>query len=422
MRRAAFLFLAGVAVFVTGAAARRVSASDDWPQWRGPNRDGVVSSFRAPRQWPEKLRLKWRVPVGFGAASPVVADGRAYLLTNPGRGEEVVAAYDLRDGKRVWQDGYPVTYAAQEIEKELSKGPKATPVFSGGRLFTVGVTGVISAYDAATGKLRWRHSPKGGIKEAYPVFGMAVSPLVADGLLVAPVGGSKQSKLTAFDAATGAVRWQWGAENLHPDLGLGFSSPILVEVQGTRQLVFWSGRDIVGLNPRTGAALWTFPFKTEWDPVVTPVFHKGLVVASGNPAGTVAVRVEKRGAAWSATQAWQQPEVFPYMSTPVAVRDMLYGFSVKKKGQFFCLDLRDGKPVWMTEGREGDNASVLSAGEQIFILTDDAKLIVASGGGKSFEELRRYQVAESPTWAHPVLLDGQLLVKDAESLALWSFE
>ena len=402
------------------AAARPLCAADDWPQWRGPRRDGAAA-FAPPASWPEKLKLRWRVKVGFGDASPVTAGRRAYLFTNEG-GREVVTAVGLDDGAQAWRDSYPVSYAPDQYEKEHGKGPKATPVVDGGRLFTVGVSGIISAYDAATGKLLWRHEPKGGVREAYPLFGMSISPLVADGLLVAPVGGSRQMKLAAFDARTGALRWQWGAENLHPDLGLGYSSPVLAEFGGVRHLVFWTGRDLVGLEPKTGRLLWVFPFKSEWDPVVTPVLHGRTVILSGNPQGTVAVRVEKRRGRWAAEEAWRQAEVFNYMTTPVASRELLYGLSVKKKGQFFCLDLGTGKTLWLTEGREAENAALVSAGEYVFVLTNDASLIVARRSGKGFESVRRYQVAESPTWAHPVLLDRQILVKDAETLALWSLD
>lgn len=400
-------------------ATQTISSGSDWPQWRGPKRDGASATFRQPKQWPEKLRLKWKVNVGFGAASPVMSGKRVYLFTNQGQGE-VVTALNLGDGKQLWQDKYTISYERQEMEKELSKGPKSTPVLHGGRLYTVGVSGIISAYDAATGKLRWRKEPKGGMKEAYPVFGMAISPLVVNDLLIAPVGGNNQSKLTAFDINTGEVKWQWGAENLHPELGLGYSSPILAEVGGTRQIVFWSGRDLVGLTPDTGKALWVFPFKSKWDNVVTPVFHHGMVVISGNPMGIVAVRINKQGDAWLPEQVWQQEEVFTYMNTPVANKNLLFGLSVKKKGQFFCLDLSSGKTLWLTEGREAENASFLSAGESIFILTDNANLTVVRNSGKGFESIRSYQVADSSTWAHPIVFDNQILVKDESSLALWS--
>ena len=396
-----------------------LSPAADWPQWRGPRRDGAASSFKPPKQWPEKLSLKWKVPVGYGAASPVMAGKRIYLFTNQGQGE-VVSAVNLSDGRQVWQDSYPVSYVAQEYEKDLSKGPKSTPVFHDGRLFTVGVSGIISAYDAATGRLRWRTAPKGGMKEAYPVFGMANSPLVVGDLLIAPVGGNAQSKLTAFDAATGAVRWQWGADNLHPELGLGYSSPVLAEVGGTRQLLFWTGRDLVGLVPESGKLLWKFPFKSQWDNVLTPIFHHGVVILSGNPMGTVAVRVNRQGGDWRPEQIWQQEQVFTYMNTPVASGNLLFGLSAKNKGQYFCLDLDTGKTLWLTEGREAENASFLSADDQIFILTNEAKLIVARNSGKGFESIRRYQVATSPTWAHPIFFDGQILVKDESNLSLWS--
>lgn len=410
---------AAAALLIT-VSAGAPSVAQDWPQWRGPRRDGSAATFKTPKLWPEKLTLKWRVPVGYGAASPVMAGKRIYLLTNQGKGE-VVMALNLSDGRQVWQDGYPVNnYAPQEIEKELSKGPKATPVYHDGGLYTVGVTGVISAYDAATGRLRWRKEPKGGMKEAYPVFGMAISPLVAGGLLVAPVGGSTHGKLTAFDVNTGEVRWQWGAANLHPELGLGYSSPIIAEIGGARQILFWSGRDLIGLVPESGKVLWQFPFRSQWDPVVTPVVHNGLVILSGNPMGTVAVRVRQQSGAWRAEQAWEQKEVFNYMATPVVAGNLLFGLSVRNKGQYYCLDTADGKKLWATEGREGENASILSAGASLLILTNDAKLIVARNSGAGFESVRRYEVATSATWSHPVLFGNQILIKDESNLYLWS--
>lgn len=415
-KRAAAALLVGV----SASAAAATADAQDWPQWRGPRRDGTAAAFRTPKRWPEKLTLKWRVPVGHGAASPVTAGNRIYLLANDGK-RETISALSLSDGKQLWQDGYPVTnYVPQQIERELSKGPKATPVYHRGGLYTVGVTGTISAYDAETGRLRWRREPKGGMKEAYPVFGMAISPLVAGDLLVAPVGGSTHSKLTAFDVATGAVRWEWGAANLHPELGLGYSSPVLAEIGGARQILFWSGRDLIGLAPESGRVLWQFPFRSQWDPVVTPVVHGGTVILSGNPMGTVAVRVREQSGAWRAEQAWEQKELFSYMTTPVVAGNLLFGMSAKNKGQYFCLDAADGRKLWATEGREGENASILSAGNSLLILTNDAKLIVARNTPAGFESVRRYEVASSPTWSHPVLFGNQILIKDEANLSLWA--
>ena len=132
------------------------------------------------------------------------------------------------------------------------------------------------------------------------------------------------------------------------------------------------------------------------------------------------MRARQQPGGWRAEQVWEQKEVFGYMSTPVVAGNLLFGMSARNKGQYFCLDAADGKKLWATEGREGDNASILSAGESLLILTNDAKLIIARNSGAGFEAVRRYEVASSPTWSHPVAFGNQILVKDESNLSLWT--
>lgn len=389
------------------ASLLAVAWAADWPQWRGPRRDGVADGFVEPKAWPEKLTLKWKVTVGEGHSSPVVSGGTIYMHTRQGD-DEVVSALRLEDGQAIWRQSYAAPYTMNPAAASHGKGVKSTPVVEGGRVFTLGINGALSCFDARTGKPQWR-------KEfGSPDFGVATSPVVDHGRVIVHVGGNSPGALTAFDAATGAEKWSWKGD------GPAYASPIVVELAGTRQVVTQSRHHIVGVSAATGELLWQIPFKTIYaQNIVTPVFYRDTLIFSGTGNPVMGVKVLKHGVEWAAETVWQNRDFSMYMSSPVVSGDLLFGFSERKRGQFFCLKPGDGTALWTSEGRQADSAAVVAAGSVWLILTPDAELIVARQSAKAFEPLRKYNVAASPTWAHPVPVGHGILIKDAATLALW---
>ena len=198
----------------------------DWPQWRGPARDGVASALTVPTTWPAQLTKKWQATVGLGHSSPVISGNRLIVHTRQGN-RELLTAFDLASGKQLWQDGVDAPYIMNPAAIGHGPGPKSTPLVAGDRVFTLGITGIFSAHDLATGKLLWRkEAPK-----APPEFGTATSP-IADGTnIIAFLGGTDAGALTAMDAATGAVKWRWTGD------GPAYASPILATIGGMRQII-----------------------------------------------------------------------------------------------------------------------------------------------------------------------------------------
>jgi outer membrane protein assembly factor BamB len=389
--------------------------AQDWNQWRGPNRDGSVSNSSVPATLPEKLSQKWKVVVGEGHSSPVVSGTRVYVLTRQGE-QEVIGCYDLKSGKQLWKDAYTVAYRVNPAATNHGKGPKSTPLLSSGKLYTVGITGVVSCLDAGTGRVKWRKDFANRFKQTSPLYGTAVSPIIDRGLLFVHLGGHDNGALMAFDPENGAVKWSWTAD------GPGYSSPIIVDLGQTRHLITQSQRNVIGIAPATGELLWKIPFTTEYDQnVITPVVIGDLVIISGINKGIAAYRLARNGGKWSATQAWENKEISLYMSSPVTAGSKLFGLSHKNKGQYFCLDTSNGKVLWMSDGRQGDNAALLIAKGTILSLNTDGNLIVFPATEKMPADFKRRRVADSPTWAHPVVIGTDLLVKDATTLALWSF-
>jgi outer membrane protein assembly factor BamB len=381
--------------------------AEDWPQWRGLHRDGVAVGFPEPKAWPEKLTLKWKIAVGEGHSSPVVADGRIYIHTRQGD-REVLTALRPDTGQTIWQEGYSAPYTMNPAATSHGKGVKSTPVVEDGRVFTFGISGTLSCVDAKTGKPQWR-------KEfGSPDFGVATSPVVDRGLLIVHVGGDSAGALTAFDAATGAQKWSWKSD------GPGYASPVVVELAGTRQVVTQSRNNIVGVSANGGELLWQIPFKTDYaQNIVTPALYRDTLIFSGTGNPVIGVKVLKQGTQWTTETVWRNKDFSMYMSSPVVSGDLLFGFSERRHGQFFCLKPADGATLWTSDGRQGDNAAIVAAGSVWLILTPDANLTVARQNDKAFQPLRKYSVADSPTWAHPVVLGHGILIKDATNLALW---
>ena len=416
MKRVTPLPVMLVVAVLAAACAQNVRAQTDWAQWRGPARDGVVKAFPTPAAWPKELTRKWKVEAGGGYSSPVVAGGRVFLHTREGE-QEVVTSFDLATGKTVWAKSYPAPFAKNQYAVRMGKGPNSTPVVHQGRLYTLGVTAILSAFDARTGELKWRKDFSPKIDTSKLFCGTAMSPVVEKNTLIAHVGDDRGGSMIAFDLATGAEKWEWFGD------GPGYASPLVVDLAGARQVVTLTDKSVVGVSADNGKLLWKAPFPDEWNEnIVTPVVAGKTLIVSGVRQGTRAFEIVRTAGGFEAKQLWHNPQVQMYMSSPVLEGDLLYGMSNTRKGQYVCLDAKTGQTLWATEGRDGSQAAVLSAGSVLLFLTSDADLIVAAKSRKAFEPLARYKVAESATWAHPALLGKQILVKDEASLSLWSVE
>jgi outer membrane protein assembly factor BamB len=397
------------AVFLIAASA--TGAAADWPQWRGPARDGLVSALQPRASWPETLASGWKLKVGTGHSSPVVSGGRVYQLSREGE-DEVVRAIDLASGRELWRQSYAAPYQMNPAATGHGKGPKSTPVVADGRLYTFGISGILSAWDAAGGRLLWRKVFERH-KATSPEFGVAMSPAVSRGRVIVHVGGSNDGALMALDAASGATAWEWKGD------GPGYASPVVATFDGVEQVVTQTQRALVGVAAADGALLWKEPLRTPYEQnSVTPLVGHGLVVYSGLDAPLRAGRPVKKGQAFALASVWSNPDVGCYMSTPVLYDGRIYGLSHKKKGQWFAVDAASGRTLWLGEGRAGENAAVLAGAGALFLLDTSGALTIAAADATAFRPLRRWSVAASATWAHPVVMDDAILVKDVDTLAL----
>jgi outer membrane protein assembly factor BamB len=406
VRRAAFVIAGAIAAAVPAAAQL---SSPDYPQWRGQNRDGSASAFAAPKSWPQKLTLKWKVDVGAGYATPLVVGNRVYTLARQ-NGDEVMMALDAVTGKPIWQTRYAAPYKMNPATASHGEGPKSTPLYYGGKLYTLGISGIASAFEASNGKLLWQ-KPAPPVD---PLFGTAMSPAADRDVVVFHVGGHSRGALTAFDVNTGAAKWAWTGD------GPAYASPMIVEIGGTRQVVAVTQQKVVGVDLASGQLLWERPLVSPHATnAVTPIINADTVIVTTQDAGVTAFKPTKRNSQWSTDTVWETREVGMKLSNPVLLGDTLYGLSHKHSGQLFALDARTGKVLWLGKEREASNIAFVVAGDLLFLLNDDAELTVAKSSRTGFEPLHRYTVADSATWAQPAISGNRIFVKDVSTLALW---
>jgi outer membrane protein assembly factor BamB len=384
-----------------------VGLSADWPQWRGPNRDGVVQGVTVPEKWPRALKEEWKVAVGDGVASPVVVGGNVYIFTRQ-KDNEVVLCLDVTSGKEIWHsEPYPAPFKPGPGDA-FSIGPRSTPAVADGRVFALGISGILSCLDARTGKLLWR-------KDYQPYYNRSGnSPLVTDGLCIAHMGTGKTGGLRAFDMATGEVQWCFNHDNP------ASSSPILVDLAGERQVVTFTRNELLGVSLAAGKLLWKTRCSHDYfENCVTPVQCKDLLIAPGRMEPPRAFRLEKGDKGITVKEAWKAKEFPAYMSTPVAAGDWLFGHSDQKSGQLFCLDAATGATLWQAGERLGSYATILSAGRVWLVLTNKGQLLVVKPNGKEYQQIAEYKVSDKQTWAHPVFLGDRILIRD--DLTLRSF-
>jgi outer membrane protein assembly factor BamB len=386
--------------------------AQDWPQWRGPNRDNKVTGFTAPSTWPKELTQKWKVNVGLGDASPALVGDKVYVFTRQG-GDEVTLCLDAAKGNEVWKD----KYEAQEVRGApgAHPGPRSSPAVAEGKVCTLGVGGVLSCLDAGTGKLVWRTDSK-----AWPQFFTASSPVIVDGKCIAYLGGQGKGDLAAHDLSSGEPKWQWTGE------GPAYASPVLLTVDGTKQLVTLTEKSVVGIGVADGKLLWQVPFEVKRMQYnsITPIVDGPTVIYAREGTGTTAVKIEKKDDGFSAREVWQKKDAPGKYNTPVLKDGLLFGLAAsgREATNLFCMNAQTGDVLWTDMTKRGECGAVLDAGPVLLALTSDSQLVAFEPSKKEYVELAKFKVADSPTWAYPVVAGNRVFVKDRDTLTLWTIE
>ncbi len=399
-------FLAAAAVaalFVTGCTL----PSQDWPQWRGANRDGKSSAFAAPDTWPTNLTQQWKIQVGKGDASPALVGANLYVFARQ-ETNEVLFCLDAATGKAKWQSAYPANYVVTGPPSR-HPGPRSSPVVAGGKVCTLGVGGILSCFNAATGAVLWRKQSTNDYLGIPYQTDTSMSPIVADGLCVAQVGKATNGAVIAFDLGSGKPKWKWAGD------GPANSSPMTMTVAGKKQLVIVTAKFLVGLDPADGKLLWQVPFATNlMGNNLTPIIAGDTVIFAGPAKGMSAVKIEALGGAWAATPLWSATNLATHFTTPVLKDGLLYSFSER----LFCADAQNGAILWDKAVNLGQYASLVDAGKVMLALGTKGELLVFEPG-KTYTPLARYTVGDSDTWTHPVVAGNRIYIKDSQTVGLW---
>ena len=386
-------------------------AAGDVTQWRGSNRDGVIAGFTEPTAWPERLNQRWKIEIGLGYATPLVVGNRVYLFSRQGD-DEVMSAIDADSGKVMWRTAYPAPFTMNSAATPHGPGPKSTPVFSNGRLFAIGMTGIVTAFDAASGEQVWQ-KPGSSVVPVYTSH--AFSPVIEGETVIFHVGGHDQGALTGYDVNSGNVTWSWDGD------GPGYGSPIVATLGGVRQLVTITQGKLVGVDVATGQLLWERPFVSpNFTNSITPVLYGQTVIVWGHGGPTTAVRVARQNDQWVTETVWENADINGRMSNAVLSGDVMFGLTSRNLGQYFAVEAKTGQVLWTSEGRQAANVAMARAGDLLFSLEDDGELVVLRASRTAFEPLRRYQVAEADTWTQPAISGNRIFVKDVSTLTLWT--
>jgi len=468
-------------IFLTAASG---GFAQDWPQWRGANRDAKASAFKAPKNWPKELTQKWKITVGEGVATPSLVGDKLYVFSRQD-GNEILRCLSAADGKELWSDKYESLGATGPAQG--FSGPRSSSAVASGKVVTIGVRGMISCLDAASGKVLWR---KDDFK-AWPGFFPSSSPIIVDGLAVAQLGGRDNGALVAYDLANGSEKWKWNGPSP------AYASPVLLMIGGAKLIVAHTESKLVAINAADGNLAWESAGAPQGGGpggpggggpggeggrgrggggrdyrASTPIVDGQTIITAGR--GVKAVKIEKDGDKFAATELWNNADKTLSFNTPALKDGMLYGLT--GNNELFCLSVKDGKPAWGVPfpgsapagagpraaadravspavvfgqaapanpaepdrprgpggpggpgGRRGGGGgggygSIVDAGSVLLALTPSAQLIVFEPDGKEFKQLASYKVSENQTHAYPVVSGNRIFIKDKDSVILWTVD
>lgn len=399
-----------IAAVSTETPAVPAPVSAPWPDYRGAKRDGIYDQSAINTTWPSNgLPELWRQKIGGGYASMVVAQGLVYTIEQR-RDQEVTAAYDLDTGVQRWEHSWPAHF----IEGMGGNGPRATPSWSDGTLYALGAQGDLRALDAANGELRWKTNILEDAGATNVTWGMSGSPLVTDGKLIVFPGGRNGKAVIAYDASEGSVVWTSQSDQT------GYASPQLATLGGVEQLLFFSGKRIVGLDLNDGHLLWEHPWETNNDinssqPIQIDNDHVWLSSSYGHGAGLL--KIVPQGDDFAVETVWEKNTLRNKFNSSVLYDGHIYGLD---NSIMACIDVQTGDRKWKG-GRYG-YGQILLAGDHIIVLTESGEVVLVKATPDGHEEVAMFTALEGKTWNVPAIADGTLLVRNQTEMAAYNLK
>ncbi|HSK80181.1 MAG TPA: PQQ-binding-like beta-propeller repeat protein [Thermoanaerobaculia bacterium] len=372
----------------------------DWPQFRGPNRDGVSRETGLLKSWPAGgPKVLWKAPAGDGFSHVVVAGGRVFTLYGQGS-QEVAVALDAASGKQVWKTAIDSKYTS-----DMGNGPRSTPTVDAGTVYALSANGKLVALSAANGKKVWEHDLQDGFGAKIPGWGASTSPLVEGNLLLVDVGGSGGKSLVAFDKKTGKTVWTSQSDKA------GYSAPIAITVGGVRQVIFFTGTSVVSVAPATGKLFWRVPWRTDWDVnAAAPIFvaPDKLFISSGYGVGAALFRLKAGGAP---EEVWKSRGMKNQFSSSVLHNGTIYGFD---DTTLKAIDAATGKDLWRQRGL--GHGSLILADGHLAVLSERGKLVLVEATPAAYKEKGSVEILSGKCWTAPTLANGKLYVRNEEEL------
>jgi outer membrane protein assembly factor BamB len=402
----------------------------DWPQWRGPNRDGQWRETGIIERFPaQQIACKWKAPIAAGYSGPVVAAGRVYVtdrVTEPAESERVLC-FDAETGRPLWSHAYECKYQGFGYRA----GPRASVLVEERRAYSLGATGQLACLDAANGSLHWRRDLRTEYKIRMPNWGIAAAPLIEGDLLIVQIGGEGEACLCAFDKHSGQPRWQ-----ALPDAAC-YAAPIVISQGGQRVVVCQTGDRIVGLDAPSGKLLWAHPFPWESWPIgiATPVVCDDLLLISDAHLGTIVLRLGRDQP--TIEKLWHRrrqdvPDgkaLHCLNSTPFVAGQHIYG--ADGRGVLRCLQLQTGEQVWEDRSAVAEDkfatVHLVRNGDRTWLLNEHGELIIGQLTPEGFREISRAKLID-PTpeqmpgrrggvvWSHPAFANRCVFARNDKEL------
>jgi len=401
------------AVSVDDAVTTITATQQDWPQFRGPNRDGIVTNANLRIDWnsnpPQQV---WRHPVGLGWSSfAIVGD---YAFTQEQRkAEECVVCYNALTGKQVW------VYQNNDwfTESMGGDGPRATPTFHESKLYTLGATGILNCLNAADGKKIWSRNilddaSAAGVPVKNIGWAMAGSPLVSDGMVFVNPGGKQGRGVIAYDVLSGDIVWAKGNDPA------SYCAPRIETVDGVRQLLIYDGFGLKGHDIATGKELWRTEWKTQPEVVAAqPIVQDGnyIFLSAGYTVGSTLIKVRHTKNGWQVDTKNVLKNKFKLkFNDGLYKAGYVYGLS---EGILACFDFKTGQRMWK-RGRY-NYGQLLLVGDHILVQAESGEVALVEANPKAFKEVARFQAITGKTWNHPVLHRGKLYLRNAQEAACY---